>query len=48
MSTNKSYKDSSDSEFNHYHKAIIVTFYIEHIMLVPNIVRCREIFFDFR
>lgn len=39
---------SADSELDYPDKAVVVASYIEHIVLIPDIIRCREIFSDVR
>ena len=48
MSPDKSYEDSSDSELYHYDQPIVIAFYVKDIVLVADIVCCREIIAYFR
>ena len=48
MSAHKPNKHMAYREFHHHHKTVFVSPDIEHITLIPNIVRCRKINLDVR
>ncbi len=48
MGTDKSYKDISHKKFNNHHKAIPIPSYIEHIVLIADIVDRGKILLHLR
>ncbi len=48
MITYEADEDSTDCELYDNHQPVVVTFDIEHIMLVAGIIGCWKIFSDFR
>lgn len=48
MGAHKADKDVADGEFYHYDKAVFVSFDVEDIVLVSDIISCREICLNIR
>lgn len=46
MRSYKADKNSSYREFDHHNQAVSVASYVEHIMLIADIIRCRKIHFN--